>query len=167
MDEAQQPQESKAAVAGLLAALDAAGEPYRLHMPGSAGERAAISWLHRAWPWRSWGQICWIEVADSVCVSWSSREELAAAFERTCAGQALGNPTVMVMGVTSSHPTIELPLDAARRHVSPIFQADRDTWVFCQSEGWCFEIYHDDDLCFGRVGSSAASEWPASSPASG
>ena len=37
----------------------------------------------------------------------------------------------------------------AVRVTQELFDAKFDTWIVCQSENWCFEVYHEGTLCFG------------------
>lgn len=94
-------------------------------------------------------QIKWSEVPDHQCVDWGKADDLIDSFEHMSA-DLKPNSLVFVTWADALCPTLELSLHDMRSIASPIFQADFDTWVICLSENWCFEVYHEGTLCFGR-----------------
>lgn len=136
----------------LLASLDVGREQYRVL--SSAECERAVAWLKDHFPIALWGRVIWSEVPDSTCVAWSNFEERASLFAQLCERLDLDNPQVTVMWSNALRPCIEIALEGARRNAEQIFDADFDTWILCPIDGWCIELYHEGELCFGRIPST-------------
>jgi hypothetical protein len=135
----------------VLEALNTAHEEYTLL---SANEYAAVvdNWWQQSFPFASWGRVLWEEVPNSVCIAWSEKwNDLVHSFQTLCSEQKLLNPTVVIVWSNALKPALSTSLDAVRRHAAVIFEADFDTWIICQTDRWCIEVYHEGELCFGRA----------------
>jgi hypothetical protein len=132
----------------VLDALDARGEQYRV-LYGSESEDA-VSWLEQAFPVATWGRILWDKVPSSRCTRWATLSDLEHRLRECCERESLDDLVVVVVWSNALRPGLELSLSSAVRHATPIFEADWDTWVLCRVEGWCLEVYHEREICFGR-----------------
>jgi hypothetical protein len=137
----------------VLDELDNNNEQYRLIMDQSLNQ-PDMHWFTESFPFVKWGlgRISWAEVPSSTCLNWSSYpEQLSQLFEEISIHEGLQDTVVTVIWITSSRPILETTLAVVRKHAAVIFDADLDTWVVCRSDGWCVEVYHEGEICFGRV----------------
>lgn len=133
----------------VLDELSSANEIYRVLSPDESD--AALAWLANHFPIASWGRILWSDVPASVCVPWAEKgEELEYAFRAMCQTQYLADPAVIVAWSNALAPAVQTSLAAVCRHAQVIFDADFDTWIMCETHGWCIEVYHEGEHCFGR-----------------
>ncbi len=134
----------------VIEALDRAQEKYAL-LPSDDSMRVT-DWMESKFPVASWGRILWPSVPDSTCLPWANKgADLVDAFHSLCDRQDLANPQVVVLWSNALRPGLELSLESVRRHAAEIFNADFDTWIVCESDAWCIEVYHEGELCFGRA----------------
>lgn len=133
----------------VLDELSSANDSYRVLSPDESD--AALAWLANHFPIASWGRILWSDVTESVCVPWEEKgEELAKAFRAMCQNHQLADPPVIVAWSNALAPAIQTSLVAVCHHAEAMFDADFDTWIICETHGWCIEVYHEGELCFGQ-----------------
>jgi hypothetical protein len=137
----------------VLDEFDAMNEAYRLIIDQSH-EQSVMQWFTDLYPFVSWGvgRISWPDIPASVCRNWSDHPEQLPKFLREITvRERLADAVVFVIWITSSRPILETTLAVVQRHAAAIFDADLDTWIVCQSDGWCIEVYHEGEICFGRA----------------
>ena len=136
-------------VQDVLDALETSASKYRLLSQDEA--ESNDDWLQRTYPMSAWGRIAWERVPNSICQAWADFDERLQLLNQVIVDNHLGNPNVVIIWSNAVAPSMELELDSIR-HVGGIaLAADFDTWIVCKSEGWCIEVHHDGEVCFGRV----------------
>jgi hypothetical protein len=68
---------------------------------------------------------------------------------KLCVRHGLHDVEVIVFWSNALRPAIQISVDALLRHAVPIIAADFDTWIISKAKGWCIEVYHEGELCFG------------------
>jgi hypothetical protein len=130
-----------------IGALEREHIAYRIIEARSAEDRALARWLEARFPFVGSG-IQWSSVQDGRCVNWSKMSDLVPSFIQMAAC-VRSDVTVKVIWDDGLSPSLELTLQDAIRVAKELFDASSDTWIVCQSENWCFEVYHEGTLCFG------------------
>jgi hypothetical protein len=134
----------------LMQALNTARENYVV-LSADESERVA-AWLESSFPIASWGRITWSKLPDGDCRSWANKwNDLPATFADLCNVFGLGEPEVVVLWTNALRPALRMSLGGVRRHAAQIFEMDWDTWIVCPSGGWCIEVYHEGEICFGKA----------------
>lgn len=138
-------------VTPLIAAhLTQANEKFSLLEADSQEALAASEWLEQNFPIDSWGRIAWNVVPGSFCVALTDFSELSLAFEKLIAENKLkGRVTVLWTNVLKS--PLEIDLEVVLRYSNLFFKEDWDTWINSSKDGWCIEVFHDGEICFGHV----------------
>jgi hypothetical protein len=134
----------------IIQVLDFHREKYFVLPPDESSN--ATAWLERTFPTATWGRILWSLIPGSNCRTWKDKwKDLPQVFVELCDAHNLQNPEVIIAWTNSLKPALRMSLDVVQRHAIPIFEMDFDTWVICESPGWCIEIYHEGEICFGKA----------------
>lgn len=143
-------QQDKSLIQDVLDELNVTGAEYHL-LSVSERENTVYHWWQRNFPLASWGRVLWSDVPGSVCLSWTDKwKDLVDKFHDLSEKERLGHPPVVIIWSNALKPALVCSLDVIRDHAATIFEADFDTWVLCQAEEWCIEVYHEGEICFGR-----------------
>lgn len=130
-----------------------AGETFNLLQTDSQEAVIASEWLEKNFPIASWGRINWPKVLNSSCKSWNNDSELLLAFQRILVESRLDNNleiTVIVIWSNGLKPSLQINLDTFLKYATAMFEEDWDTWLYSESDNWCIEVYHEEEICFGR-----------------
>lgn len=138
---------AKTRIPDVMDALACGNIPYRIIEAQSKEEGTLVDWLESRFPFLGSG-IGWSRIQGHRCVSWSTTGDLVPSFTRMAA-DIRPDTVVKVMWADALMPSLELFFGDVLRLAAPLFEASFDTWIICESENWCFEIYHEGTLCFG------------------
>jgi hypothetical protein len=134
----------------IIQTLDKAQEQYVVLSSEETDNTTA--WLEQAFPIATWGQILWPQVTQKSCHTWQNKwQDLPQILTKICDTHDLHNPEVIIVWTNALKPALRMSLDAVRRHTRSIVEMDFDTWMICPREGWCIEVYHEGEICFGKV----------------
>jgi hypothetical protein len=122
----------------------------------SSGEDSidVTKWLERSFPIASWGRIDWTGVEGSVCLKWLDDFELSSNLQTILLERHLMGKVVVAWTDAMKMP-IEVDVDVLSKHCQPIFDEDWDVWICSLDYGWCIEVYHEGEICFGYSHPSA------------
>lgn len=126
---------------------------YRIIEAQSKEADALADWLESHFPFAGSG-IEWSRIEGHRCVPWSTTDGLVRSFTGM-ASTMRSDTLVKVMWNDALSPSLEVAFCDVLRLPEHLFEANFDTWIICESENWCFEIYHEGTLCFGK-GQTAA-----------
>ena len=130
-----------------------AGETFNLLQTDSQEAIIASEWLEKNFPIASWGRIDWPKVPNSSCITWTDDSELLLAFQRILVESRLDNNleiTVIVIWANGLRPSLQISLNTFLKYANAMFEEDWDTWVYSESDNWLIEVYHEEEICFGR-----------------
>ena len=98
------------------------------------------------YPMTSWGRIDWDKVKEKKIIS--SIEEIVPALKAE-----KRNPfsLVFVIGSDPTIPILESKLDKILDSFDDVEAVSPNTWLYCPSDGWVIEIYHDGNITLGLV----------------
>ena len=137
-------------IPGVVKILKDRQENYEVLLPETEKNKALISWFENHFPIASWGRIEWEKVKGKTCYAWQDDSELLKNLEKICRGNQLKKQAVFITWNNALRASLYLRMDLVCNYALEIFQEDFDTWIICLDEGWCIEIYHEGEICFGR-----------------
>lgn len=143
-------QEQRARFKALLDDLDQQNKTYQIIWAQETADHWAMQWLENNFSF-SWGRIDWSKIDDVIRQDWYQHPDLKKKIEKIISSQELGNPQVFLVGSDAKSLSLELPLSFVVQHTEEIFMANWDSWIVCPAAKWVFEIYHEGEICFGRV----------------
>ena len=128
------------------------GETFNLLKPDSQEALTTAEWINN-FPIASWGRIDWSKVPNSSCKTWTNDSELLSAFKRILVESKLDEKleiSVIVLWGNALTPPLQINLNVLLKYANEIFYEDWDTWVYSESDNWLIEVYHEEEICFGR-----------------
>lgn len=132
----------------LLSDLDENKAIYSNYKFASEKSKSLLNWFKSHFPIAWWGRVDWKSIDDYTNHTWSDTEDvkrIVRQFIKT--NQLKGN--ILIFWSDASLPVLEMDLQTAFDNIEPIVEIDWDTWIFSPEEGWCIEIYHEGEICFG------------------
>ncbi len=109
-------------------------------------------WLYQSFPFTSWGRINWSRLPGYTCYPWDIKAiDLVDTFQSLCHTESLQNVEVVILWTNMLIPLLQCKIEAVRACAAAVFETDFDTWIVCQEHQWCIEVYHEGELCFGRI----------------
>lgn len=123
----------------------------RIVDPASDEQVRVSRWLEQAFPIAPWGRIDWEKVDGARRSCWAQVSDASRTINATLrAGFAKPDGIVYVLWTDATKPLLVLPTTALLSDVTPLLEIDWDTWFLDPAGGWCIEVYHEGELCFGR-----------------
>ena len=141
------PDDHKLLIWEVIHSLKSSHAQYRMVPPNE--EHPDLRWWQDAFPMATWGRVLWNAVPRSECRHWTHAADAAETLSELGSNKDLGNRPVVVVWSNATQPCLELSFETVLQHVVPIIDADFDTWIICRAGGWCIELYHEGELCFG------------------
>ena len=148
------PHDHKLLIGDVIHSLRSSHAHYRM-VPPNGPEHPDLRWWQDEFPIATWGRVLWNAVPHSECSNWARAADAAETLRELCSNHKLGNSQVVVVWSNATQPCLELSLETVLLHAEPIIDADFDTWIICRAGGWCIEIYHEGELCFGYTPAQA------------
>ena len=108
-------------------------------------------WLEDNFPIAYWGRVLWSSVDGARCESYTDLAHASQIINRLILNEGLGNPSVIILFSNAISPAIEIGLDTFTHFAPEIITQDFDLWICCKEDGWCLEIYHENEICWGRI----------------
>jgi hypothetical protein len=105
-------------------------------------------WLENNFPIASWGRINWNQVPNSFCEIWDTNSDLSLKFNNLLLKKNLKGSVVVSWGNAIKLP-IEIDVNTVLKYAISFFEEDFDIWLCSETNGWCIEIYHEGEICFG------------------
>ena len=134
-------------IRSIINSLETENSEYEILLPG---KQLSPEWLEANFPIAWWGRIDWQQVSSGECYQWNTETEAADYFHEICQKKEIENPIVVIAWTNALNPEIKLRLEAVKKHLLAILQADLDTWIMCPSDKWVIEMYHEGEMCFGK-----------------
>jgi hypothetical protein len=142
----------------LLAALDTAGQPYRLLPP--AEEKAWYAWYNQHFPSYSSGWSDAAPIRDRHCYRYEPQDgqyfNAHRAFHQLCDEFALDNPAVVVLWPGYPPTPLELTLNGIREHLDLVWGVETVSFIVDTAGEWSICLNFDRQVCFGRPVDSPA-----------
>ncbi len=129
--------------------LDTNAERYSVIVPGSEEMRNLSAWLKHVFPIASWGRVDWNRVPNNICRKAESTQQQEECVIEICRSHQLRGE-VVVLWTNELKPGLRMSLETFLRNVAPLAEEDWDTWIMSEADGWCIEIYHEGEVCFGH-----------------
>ncbi len=124
--------------------------------PDTAAHRLVDEWLRTRFPIARWGRIDWAGVPGSTRATWDFPADAGEEITRIVASLPPAEGDVHFVWSNALRPIARLPRSVLASDVSPLLELDWDTWILALDEGWCIEVYHEGEVCFGFSPSLAA-----------
>lgn len=135
-------------IPNLARSLEESREDFQLLPPERIEECPTTEWLERNFPIASWGRIKWSDVSKYFCLTWETYAELFLLFQEIVNEQSLQENVVIMWGNALRIP-LQLNLNVLMKYREIAFDEDFDMWIINQKFGWCIEVYHSGEICFG------------------
>jgi hypothetical protein len=136
----------------LLAALDAAGQPYRLLPPDE--QHAWYTWYGQYFPSYSSGWDERAPIRDRRCYRYEPQDgqhfNAHRAFNRICDEFALGNLVVVLLWPFYPPTPLELTLTGIREHLDLVWKIEWVSFIVDTAGQWSICLNFDSQVCFGR-----------------
>jgi hypothetical protein len=143
LDRGRRREESRHAIADVVAELVVAGVDHRLIWPDDPGD-VAWSWIERRFP-LGFARVEWSGVPGAECRPWSSDAERDRIFAEMLGERASGEERIVIVWGNAARPSLELSAAAARAHCTLLLDADFDLWAYAPGEDWLIECYHENE----------------------
>jgi len=141
--------EESAPVADLIAALEAAGDDYRLIWAEESAAHPDLALLARA-PLRS-SRIDWEGMRDVRAFAAADEEAAADAMVAALNMLAQGSLKLTVTWGNGRTPSLILQRATAEAHMPLIADADFEVWIFDPAQDWVIESKRREGVCAGRL----------------
>ena len=112
--------------------------------------QVASEWLESKMPIAPQGRISWEIISDKVCSTWSSPSSLVTTLNSIVIEEKLCGDVFVLWTNTLKKP-VKASLTVVLSHLEKIVNEDWDTWICSITNDWCVEVFHDGEICFGRV----------------
>ena len=109
------------------------------------------TWLKDNFPIADWGRVLWSSIDSARCESYTDLAHASQIINRLILNEGLGNPSVIILFSNAISPAIEIGLDTFTHFAPEIITQDFDLWICCKEDSWCLEIYHENEICWGRT----------------
>jgi hypothetical protein len=102
--------------------------------------------FNKNFPLTKWGRINWNEIKKSGIIS--SIEKIIPTLQ-----EEKKNPldVVYIIGSDPKIPIIESKLDKILEFFDDVEAMSPNSWLFCPSDGWVIEVYHDGEITLGFI----------------
>ena len=100
----------------------------------------------KIFPLTSWGRIDWDKIKKNKKVS--LLEEIIPTIKGE--GRSFSN-LIYVIGSDITIPIFESKLDKILEHFDDVEAVSHNTWLYCPSDGWVIEFYHDGETTIGFI----------------
>lgn len=149
----------KLIIPNLARFLEKSREDFQLLPPEKIEYCPITEWLESNFPIAYWGRIEWNNLPDCCCLTWETYTELFSLFQKIVNEQNLEGKVVIMWGNALRIP-VQLDLNVLVKYREIAFDEDFDLWIINRKLGWCIEIYHSGEICFGysQIGSVAETE---------
>ncbi len=98
------------------------------------------------YPFVWWGRIDWNAMAKKYPIVLLS--DIAVALKQE---NKTGGEPIYIIWSHGDDPIIETNLEEVLRNLDDIDAVSPDKWLYCPTEGWVLEIFHDGDITLGIV----------------
>lgn len=138
----------KLIIPNLALSLEEKRENFQLLPPEKIENCPTTKWLERNFSIASWGRVKWSNVPSHFCLPWETNIELSSFFQEIVNEQSLEGDVVIMWGNALRIP-LQLDLNVLIKYREIAFDEDFDAWIISQEFGWCVEVYHSGQICFG------------------
>ena len=111
----------------------------------------ASEWLEAKMPIAPQGRINWEMISGKICLTWSNPSSLVNQLEDIVNEEKLCGDVFVLWTNTLKKP-VKASLTVVLSHAEKIVNEDWDPWICSITDDWCIEVFHDGEICFGRVG---------------
>jgi hypothetical protein len=122
-------------------------EYFKLLPPNNLGKDLSGEWLEINFP-TILGRVDWKNVPGSYCLRWQSFSDLMSLFQTIINEECLEGE-VIIMWLNILRIPLFLDLGILVKYGEEALDEDSNTWIMSQELGWCLEVYHEGEICFG------------------
>jgi len=95
-------------------------------------------------PWTTWGRIDWDAVEKKYPIELLA--DISVALKKEYKS---GDEPIYIIWSHGDNPMIETILEEVLRNFEDVEAVSPDKFLYCPSEGWVVEIFHDGDITLG------------------
>lgn len=102
--------------------------------------------FNKTLPLTSWGRINWALLNNKLTIT-----EVQQVVEHLKKSEKDVSSAVYIIWDEASLPVIKSDFNTIVSHLDDVTAVSFDTWLYCPSEGWVLEFYHDGEITLGFV----------------